>query len=110
MVKQYQVRLSAQAQASLQHIVDYLTEKSSLQSALKMERKLLLAIQSLKTFPGGYGELKIKRKKNDNPYRFLPESSYKIIYTVEEVPDAVVIVIELVHDSRSMKRVDKMLP
>lgn len=110
MVKQYQVLLSTQAQASLQHIVDYLTEEASLQRALDVERKLLLSIQSLKTFPGGYGKLKIKRKKNDNPYRFLPESSYKIIYTVEEVPDAVVIIIELVHDSRSMKRVDKMLP
>ena len=104
------MRLSAQAQASLQHIFDYITEDQSLQRALAVEQKLLLAIQSLKTFPGGYGKLKIKRKKSDNPYRFLPASSYKIIYTVEEVPDAVVIVIELVHDSRSMKRVEKMLP
>ena len=34
MVKQYQVRLSAQAQASLQHIFDYITEDQSLQRAL----------------------------------------------------------------------------
>ena len=110
MVKQYQVRLSVQAQESLQHIFDYIADDQSLERALQVEKKLLTAIQSLKTFPEGYGELKIKRKKSDNPYRFLPESSYKIIYTVEEVPDAVVIVIELVHDSRSMTRVDKMLP
>ncbi|OAV43415.1 hypothetical protein A3850_002390 [Lewinella sp. 4G2] len=75
-----------------------------------MERKLLLAIQSLKTFPDGYGQLRIKRKKSDNPYRFLPESSYKIIYTVEETPNPVVIIIELVHDSQSMKGVEKILP
>ena len=110
MVKQYKVRLSTQARTSLQHIVDYLTEEASLQSALQVERRLLLAMQSLKTFPKGYGQLNIERKQSDNPYRFLAESSYKIIYTVEEQPDAVVIIIELVHDSRSMSRVEKMLP
>jgi plasmid stabilization system protein ParE len=109
-VKQYKVLISAEAQASLQHIVDYLTENSSLQVALKMEQELLEAIQSLKTFPEGYGELPINRKKGGNPYRFLPKAKYKIIFTVEEEPDAQVIVIELIHDRRSMTTVDKLLP
>lgn len=109
MVKQYRVLISTQAQDSLDHIVDYLTESRSLTTALKVERKLLEAIQSRKTFPEGYGWLKIKRKKSKNPYRFLPTGVYKIIYTVEEEPDDAVIVIELVHDRRSMERVEKMV-
>ena len=110
MVKQYKVLISAQAQASLNRIVEFLTEEASAQVALNMERKLLEAIQSLKTFPNGYGQLPIKRKKSGNPYRFVPKEGYKIIFTVEEMPHAAVIVIELVHDSRSMKRVEQMLP
>lgn len=109
-MKQYKVLISANAQDSLDQIVEYVTEDKSYDAALKLERKLLEAIQSLKTFPEGYGELKVKRKKFDNPYRFLPKANYKIIYTVEEEPDAIVIVIELVHDSRSMTTVDKLLP
>ncbi len=110
MVKQYKVFISTQAQTSLNHIVDYLTENASLQKALKTERKLLEDIQALKTFPEGHSPLRIKRKKSENPYRFFPSEKYKIIYTVEEEPDAIVIIIELVHDSRSMERVDNMLP
>jgi plasmid stabilization system protein ParE len=110
MVKQYKVLISANTQDSLDQIVDFVTEDKSYDAALKLERKLLEAIQSLKTFPNGYGQLKVKRKKSDHPYRFLPSEKYKIIYTVEEKPDAVVIVIELVHDSRSIATVDELLP
>lgn len=110
MAKKYRVLISAQAQNSLNYIVNYLTEEYSLQTALKKERKLLEAIQSLKVIPNGHSRLQIKRKKNDKPYRFLPTEGYKIIYTVEEEPDDIVIVIELVHDSRSMKRVERILP
>jgi plasmid stabilization system protein ParE len=85
-------------------------EEASAQVALNMERKLLEAIQSLKTFPNGYGQLPFKRKKSNKPYRFMPKEGYKIIFTVEESPNAAVIVIELVHDSRSMKLVEKILP
>ena len=110
MVKQYKVLISTNAQDSLDKIVEYVTEDKSYDAALKLQRKLLEAIQSLKTFPEGYGELRVERKKSDNPYRFLPKANYKIIYTVEEEPDAIVIVIELVHDSRSMTTVDELLP
>lgn len=109
-MKQYKVLLSASAQASLDQIVEYLTEHKSYGAALELERKLLEAIQSLKTFPEGYGELKVRRKKSRHPYRFLSKANYKIIYTVEEEPDALVIVIELVHDSRSMATVNELLP
>lgn len=110
MVKQYRVLISTNAKESLDGIVDYVTGDKSYDAALKLERKLLEAIQSLKTFPEGYGSLNIKRKKSDNPYRFLPCANYKIIYTVEEGPDAIVIIIELVHDSRSGATVDELLP
>lgn len=110
MVKQYRVLISVNAQDSLDRIVEYVTEEQSFDAALKLERKLLEAIQTLKTFPGGYGQLKVNRKKSDNPYRFLPSAGYKIIYTVEEVPQAMVIVIELIHDSRAMSTVDELLP
>ena len=110
MVKQYRVLISTEAQDNLTYIVDYLTEKYSLQAALNKERKLLEAIQSLKTFPEGYSQLRIKRKKSSNPYRFLPIDGYKIIYTVEEEPDTIVIVIKLVHDKMSMKNLEKLLP
>lgn len=109
MVKQYKVLISANAKDSLDQIVDYVTENKSLDAALKVERKLLEAVQSLKTFPEGYGLLKVKRKKYINPYRFLPAEGYKIIYTVEENPTAIVIVIELIHDSRGMETVDEKL-
>lgn len=110
MVKQYRVLVSKQAQDSLNHIFDYLTQEYSLQTAVNKERKLLEAIQSLKKIPNAHSRLRIKRKKSDNPYRFLPVEGYKVIYTVEEEPDAMVIVIELVHDSRSMKRLEEALP
>lgn len=110
MVKQYKVLVSNAAQASLNHIFGHLTDEYSLQTAINKERKLLEAIQSLKKIPNGHSRLRIKRKKSDNPYRFFPVEHYKIIYTVEEEPDAIVIVIELVHDNMSMKRLGKFLP
>lgn len=110
MVKQYKVVMSTNAQESLDHIVDYLTKDASLETALRVERRLLEAIRLLKTIPNGHSPLRIKRKKSENPYRFFPSEGYKIIYSVEEEPDALVIIIELVHDSRSMKRLEKMLP
>ena len=110
MVKQYRVLVSNQAQESLNHIFNYLTKEYSLQTAVNKERFLLEAIQSLKKIPNGHSQLRIKRKKSDNPYRFLPVAGYKIIYTVEEEPDTIVIVIELVHDRMSMKRLEKVLP
>ena len=110
MVKQYRVLISTEAQNSLTYIVDYLIEKHSLQTGLKKERQLLEAIQTLKTFPQGHSQHRIKRKKRTNPYRFLPIENYKIIYTVEEEPDAIVIVIQLIHDNMSMKNLEKILP
>ena len=110
MVKQYKVLISTNAQDSLDQIVEYVTEASSYDAALHLERKLLEAIQSLKTFPNGYGRLKVERKKSANPYRFLPKENYKIIYTVEEEPTAIVIVIMLIHDSRATATVEDLLP
>ena len=75
-----------------------------------MERKLLLAIQSLKTFPERHGKLQIERKARQNPYRFLPSEGCKIIYTVEEEPSAMGIIIELIHDSRAMQTVEEIVP
>jgi plasmid stabilization system protein ParE len=109
-VKHYKVLVSSDAQASLNYIFDHLTDEYSLQTAIKKERKLLEAIQSLKRIPIGHSQLRIKRKKSENPYRFMPVEHYKIIYTVEEEPDAIVIIIELIHDNMSMKRLEKLLP
>lgn len=49
---------------------------------MKMERCLLEKIQTLNQLPDRGAPLKLKRKRSNNPYRFILEKRYKIIYTV----------------------------
>ena len=51
MVKKYQVVISSQAQKSLDHIVDYIADNASNETAKKVEKGLLEAALNLTKFP-----------------------------------------------------------
>lgn len=109
MVKQYTVRISQRAQDSLDRIVEYLSETQSFSVAYNVERQLLEAAQTLKTFPQGYGKLKTNIQELNERYRFLSCKKYKIIYAIEEEPLSLVIVVDLIHDSMSTQSVEASL-
>jgi plasmid stabilization system protein ParE len=107
MVTKYQVVISGRAQRSLNRIVDFITETSSKAAATKVEKELLEAALNLQTLPNRHPI--IHRAKSGNIYRFVPKSSYKIVFTVEE-SDTNVLVIEVFHNSQNPQKLMDVLP
>lgn len=106
MVKKYQVVISSQAQKSLDHIVDYIADNASDETAKKVEKGLLEAALNLTKFPHRHPIL--HRAKKGTVYRYVLKWSYKIIFTVEEADDNV-IVIEMFHSSQDPKKLEDIL-
>lgn len=105
MVKKYQVIISGRAQRSLNRIVNYISESSSPEAAVKIEKGLLEAALNLTTLPYRYPVL--SRTKTGKTYRFIPLWSYKIIFTIEESENDV-IVIEIFHSSQDPEKLENL--
>lgn len=106
MVKNYQVIISGRATRSLKRIFNYIYQTASEKAALRMEKGLLEAISNLTTFPHSHPVLQISKK--NITYRYLLKWSYKIIFTIREEKEDVII-IELFHSKQDSEKL-KDLP
>jgi plasmid stabilization system protein ParE len=107
MVKKYRVVVSQEARESLRSITDYVRRRESDSRARYVRDELLKAVDRLVTLPNSHPELRVS--KTNITYRYLSKWKYKIIFTVQEDKDRVVVV-RLYHDRQSMKKLEELLP
>ena len=108
MVKTYKVVFTEEAMETLQNIVGYIRRSESESRAKHVEKELLKAARTLVSLPN---RNPILATSDDTGivYRFLSKWQYKIIYTVEEKKDRV-IVIRVFHDKQNPEQLEELLP
>ncbi len=104
-MKTYQVILSGRANRSFKRISRYIIQHDSEEKALHVEAGLLEAIEKLTTFPHSHPILQVSKK--NITYRYLLQWSYKIIFTIREDKDDVV-VIELFHSKQDPEKLKEL--
>ena len=105
MASTYQVVITADANAGIQEIVDYLETTISLEAADKVRKGLIETIKSLSTMPN---RNTIVKEISDQQivFRRIMKWSYRIVYTVQE--DKIrVVVVDVDHGKRSPERLIK---
>lgn len=102
----YQVVISPRAEASLEKILTYLIENVSTQTAQKVRRKLLEKIFSLGKMPTANPVAHGIISKKNITYRRILAMSYRIVYTIEE-DDQQVLVVEIHHTKQNPKTINK---
>lgn len=107
MAQSYQVVITPRAEDSLEQIIDYLLETTSIKTARKVRDAIEEAIASLAHMPESKGLLRgIGEKKI--VYRRVLVWNYRIIFTVKE-KELIVLVVEIDHQSMDTKHLDDIL-
>lgn len=104
-MKQYKVQLTPRARASINKIVGDLRRFGSLGYATKVRREIVATIKSLETLPEIHQEFDELTDENYE-YRRALVLDYKVVFTVKD--DILeVIVVQVYHQSRGQKWIDK---
>jgi toxin ParE1/3/4 len=82
--KQYEVRLTMEAELDVDDIFNYIAEHDSPEQAVHVFHKLQTAFERLMTFPDGGGYLPELLQLSNYNYRQIFFGPYRIIYRIEE--------------------------
>ncbi len=105
----YTVVITEPAEKDLEKILEYITEKSSSQSATKMKAAILVAIVALAEMPERHGRVKEVAHRDDIVYRrVIVNKKYQVMYKIEET-DQNVFVVRILHVKRGPAFVRKAL-
>lgn len=103
MKKYYRVIIPPTAKESLRDIIEYI-KRDSPSAAIKVRKKLIETVKSLKELPKRYSSEVYLKDKPGN-YRSVTQWHYKIIY---KVLDDEVLILRFMHTSRDPEILKKM--
>ena len=107
MVKQYQVVFTLEARQTLRKVTDYIRRTDSDVRAKYVRKGLLKSTRHLINLPNSHPVLLTSSRTNIT-YRFLPKWQFKIIFTVEEDINRVIIN-RIFHDKQSPDQLEDLL-
>ena len=99
MAESFEVIVTGSAESDLEAIVEYVSDTTSYEHALKVRDQIVAAIEGLETMPERHAPLKETVEYVVDYYRRVLAGNYKIIFTIEQAVD-IVFVIRIIHIRR----------
>lgn len=110
MAETYQVVVSQEAKDDINNILDFLQKNVSFKEAVSTRQAILDSIRSLERMPQSHPPVQeiLKPNKPILLRQVVAKSFYRIIYAIEEVADAVII-IRVIHVKRGNRYIKQAL-